>query len=154
MRTTVGCGAILMVSCCGCCCFRVPTFGLWPDVDESAIQAELLARPIVVDHLCMPDERCEVVTGADIDVVPVGWNPFTGTVVSLVAVEARCTSDPKLVDILKAFTCAGVLAAVGTRSPLGVQHEYLTWDTDFGIDMSSTSGGGSDHDHDIDFDWD
>ncbi len=153
MQTRVGCLAIIVAGCAGCCCGRLPTFGLWPEVEPAAIRADLLSRPHVVQKLCRVDQVCSVVSDAEIEVVPVSWNPLTGTVVSLVAVEATCQPSTELAQALEPIACAGVLAAVASEAATGLLvHQYVCSDTWWGIDVDTSSpssaGGGGD------WDWD
>ena len=145
MRPSVGFVSILLASCCGCCCCRVPTFGLGPAVDEAAIAAELRRQPLVVDQLCRTEARCEVVEDAEIAVVPVGWNPLTGTVTALVAVEARCTASTSLAERAEPFVCAGLLAAAAGGGVVELTDETLFVLPSPGVPRG---GGGSD------WDWD
>lgn len=146
MRLHVGCVPVLIASCCGCCCCRVPTFGLGPAVDEAAIVAELRRQPLVVDQLCRTAARCEVVEDAEVEVVPVGWNPLTGTVTVLLTVEARCAPSSALHERAEPFVCAGLLGAALTEGAVELTRETL-----FILPVpegEGAGGGGSD------WDWD
>ncbi len=155
MRPTIGCTTILLVSCAGCCCGRIPTFGLWPDVDEAAIRDAVRADAFVVDHVCTTEQRCHAVRDAEIAVLPVGWNPFTGTVTTVVAVEATCTPSDDPVEQAAPLLCAGTLGVVGAASGGALIFGGLTEDwmffTTSGVrprTLPSEYGGGGD------FDWD
>lgn len=144
--------SLVLISCCGCCCGRIPTFGLGPELDDAAILAELRAKPFVVDHICTTEATCEVVDDATIRTMPVGWNPLTGTVVALVEVEATCRASTSLIERTQPFVCRGVLAAVGVPDPDGVLRVMVTEETLLGLESmgeprGASSGGG-------DWDWD
>lgn len=143
MRATLGCGALLLAACCGCCCGRLPTFGLGPTPDEAEVLAALQADPVVVDRLCRAEVTCEVADGAVLDARTVGWNPLTGTWVTLVAVEARCRPSEALAERAEPLVCAGVLAAVATGGALTLTDDVV-WALPPGVD----GGGGGD------WDWD
>ncbi len=144
--------SVLTIACCGCCCLRIPTFGFYPEIDEAAVVAELKAKPFVVDHICETEATCAVVEGATVEVMPVSWNPFTGTVVALVQTEALCQPSDKLLERLEPFLCKGLLAVIQTSSPSGPPSLEVTEETLFGGPSvggprGTSSGGG-------DFDWD
>lgn len=152
MRASFGCVSILLASCCGCCCGRLPTFGLFPELDEAAILADLKAKPFVVDHLCTTEATCLAVQDAEIEVMPVSWNPLTGTTMALIAVEAQCVASTNLLERAQPFVCKGVLAALGVRDPSGALVITVTEETLLGLGPSGhgrgyTGGGG-------DWDWD
>ena len=152
MSSKVGCVAVVIASCAGCCCLRVPTFGLWPEIDEASARQRIHDRPALVQKLCRFDEVCAVVEGADVDVVPVGYNPLTGTVVSLVAVEATCRPTVEPQQVAEIVVCAGVVAAVGREVAGAWTTEFVTSDTLWGVDMDdplSPPGSSSG-----DWDWD
>lgn len=150
MASRVGVVAVLVAGCAGVCCCRVPTLGLWPEVDASEVRARLLERPAVVRRLCRADLECEAVEGVEVEVVPVGYNPLTGTVVSLVAVEATCRAPAGLGQVVEPLVCAGVVAAVGGLVAGGSATDFVTSDTLWGVDLddpAASTGGG-------DWDWD
>ncbi|MFN7144660.1 MAG: hypothetical protein ACK4YP_12860, partial [Myxococcota bacterium] len=117
------------MACCGCCCGRIPTFGLWPDLDEAEVAAAVKAAPIVVDHLCARDLTCVAVEDAEVDVVPVSWSPFTGDVVALVHVEATCRPEEGLAEALEPLVCVGVLAAAYAVTDEGLELLHVTEET-------------------------
>lgn len=151
-----GCGtwaAIGFWSCAGCCCLRIPTCGLWPDIDEAELQAKVQSSPLVVDHLCRRGEDCLAVAGADVWALPVGWNPFTGSVTVYLEVEATCTPSEDLSQRLQPLLCAGPLMAVYNAAG---ELQYVTEDSLLGDPPSGltyeewsdalNSGGGGDWD--------
>lgn len=150
MRSSIGCGAILAASCAGCCCGRLPTFGFGPEVDEAAIHARLIAAPFVVDGLCTTEAHCEAVQSAEIEVVPVGWNPLTGSVTALVAVEASCSPSTALHEQLQPIVCSGVVGAWkdGETAAWAVTEWAWTHLPPSGLPRGAPSGGGGD------WDWD
>ena len=112
MPRTIGCTAILLASCGGCCLLRVPTFGLGPEVDEAEVRAELVDTPLLVDGLCKAEARCLAVDGAEVEVVPVAYDWLFGETQVLVGVEARCRTVPSLQERVEAVVCAGVLGGM------------------------------------------
>ena len=111
------------LSCTSCCCGSIPTFGLWPDVDEAAIAERVRREPIVVDHLCASGETCSVVEGADIEVFPIAWSPFTGEASIGLQVDATCRDESAGG---KKIVCAGVLGAVVVDGELSYVTENTT----------------------------
>lgn len=106
---TIGCTAILLASCGGCCLLRIPTFGLGPEVDEALVRADLAETPLLVDGLCEVEARCLALEGADIEVVPVAYDWMFGETQVLVGVEARCRPVDSLLERVEAVVCKGVL---------------------------------------------
>ncbi|MDP2305403.1 MAG: hypothetical protein Q8P18_05205 [Pseudomonadota bacterium] len=153
---SLGCFSIFFFSCASCCCLRIPTFGLWPELDEAEIEAEVRAHPLMVDHLCVPDETCAVVEDATITVYPLAWGPIFGEVTALVEVEATCHPSTDLADRAAPVVCAGVLlAAYDTVEGGPPVLRHVTEDTFFGNESSglsyeewsdSLNSGGSDWD--------
>lgn len=143
----IGCFALVLASCCGCCLLRVPTFGFGPALspeEEARLRAALLAAPAEVTRLCRPDLTCEVVEDATFEVVPVGWDWVSGETVVLVEVEARCTASTDPLQRAEPFLCAGVLGAAVAPGAA-----WVTFDTILPTDPSYVpSGGGGD------WDWD
>lgn len=153
MASKLGCVSILLASCAGCCCFRIPTFGLGPELPEEELRAKIEASPDFVQRQCWGDEWCKAIEDFDMDVVPVSWNPFTGTWVALVGVEARCT-PPTAEEAVKDFvTCSAVVAAVATPVAGVLVIEHVTDETLLGLDSPGPSSGGGVPDV-PDWDWD
>ena len=154
MRSSIGCFTLLMMSCAGCCCLRIPTFGLWPELDEAELRAAVQAAPLTVDHLCKRGEECVAVEGAEISVTPIGWNPLTGAVMAAVQVEATCKASED--GTLKPLVCAGALLAVYDETPAGLSLRHVTEETMLGnapsgLSLEAYEDGLSEGDG---FDWD
>lgn len=144
----IGCFAIVLASCCGCCLLRVPTFGFGPGLtpeEEARLRAALLAAPAEVTRLCRPDLTCEVVEDATFTFVPVSWDWVRGESVVLVEVEARCQASTDPLQRAEPFICAGVLGA-----GIGPGAAWVTFDRLLPTDPAyvPSSGGGGD------WDWD
>lgn len=138
-------------SCAGCCLLRIPTCGLWPEIDETKLKAKVHASPIVVDHLCRRGEDCVAVEDADLRAFPVGWNPITGSVSVLVEVEAVCRPSKALSQRMKPLLCAGSLMAIyNTEAEL----QYVTEDSFFGSPPSGLTYEAWSDAHSSDGDWD
>ncbi|MDP2313192.1 MAG: hypothetical protein Q8P41_09830 [Pseudomonadota bacterium] len=108
---SLGCFTLLLFSRGSCCCLRIPTFGLWPDLDEAEIEAAVRAAPIVVDHVCEPEQTCAVVEDAAIEVYPLAWGPIFGEVTVLVQVDATCRESDDPTQRARPIACAGLLLA-------------------------------------------
>lgn len=109
MPRTIGCTAILLASCSGCCLLRIPTFGLGPEVDEAAVRQHLIDTPLLVDGLCKAEARCLAVEGAEVEVVPVAYDWLFGETQVLVGVDAWCTPVQSLQERVEAVVCKGIL---------------------------------------------
>lgn len=153
MRGSCGLVAsIVLFGCVGCCCGRLPTFGLGPEVDEAELAARVRAEPLVIDHICRAGEDCVAVEDAEVRVWPASWSPFDGEVVAVLEVEATCTPREGLTEPL---LCAGTLAAVwhvaddGTRTLAYVTEDTLLAGEPSGLTYEAwlaTSGEGGDWD--------
>jgi hypothetical protein len=144
----IGCFAIVMASCCGCCLLRVPTFGFGPEIspeEEAQLRAALLAAPAEVTRLCRADLTCEVVEDVTFEIVPVSVDWLNGQTTVLVAVEARCRASTDPLQRAEPLLCAGVLGAAVASGAA-----WVTFDTLLPTDPAyvPSSGGGGD------FDWD
>lgn len=135
---------IAWMSCTSCCCGSIPTFGLWPELDEAQVAEAVRNAPIVVDHLCQSGETCTAVEGAEIEVFPVAWSPFTGEVSIGVEVEATCRDDEQGG---KKIVCAGLLGAAAMDGTV----EYVTEDTTI---FNDPSGKTLEEWESSDVDWD
>lgn len=128
---SVGCVSVILAACCGCCALRLPTFGLGSTADEDVLLTALQKAPLVVDKVCAPDRRCDVVEHATMDAVPVGWAPLSGEWTYLVSVEATCTELPPGGAAGperrgSPHVCTGLIAAiVGARVGGGVGAEVV-----------------------------
>lgn len=142
-----GCWTVMLASCCGCCVGEIPTFGLWPEVDEQKILAKLKLSPFTIDNICTVEETCMVVKDATIDVMPIGYNPFTKKTSLLIDVEATCVASSNSFELLAPFVCSGVVG--GVVSDIGkieVSSHYLLGMPDYlsraGFKARDGSGGG------------
>ena len=148
MARSLGCFTLVVASCCGCCSLRIPTFGFYPELsaaDADAVRQAILASPVQVQHLCRPDEVCEVVEAAELELVPVGWAPLGDQAVVLAQVSARCRPSTQPLQSVKPVVCAGlVVAGVGATGPAWVNADWTLGDDPSWV----PSGDGGD------FDWD
>ncbi len=150
---SLGFFTILLLSCTNCCCARIPTFGLWPEVDEAELAARIRESPIVVDHLCERGEECVVVEGAKVEVYPLAWGPIFGDVTVLLQVEATCLQSEELRERAKPIVCAGMLMAAYESAEGRPKLQHVTEDPIFGTppsgltyEQSTSQSGGGDWD--------
>ena len=113
--------------------------------------ADLKAKPFVVDTICTTEATCLAVQDAQIEVMPVSWNPITDTTMALITVEAQCLSSTNPLERAQPFVCAGVLAVVQSVDPTGITRQIVTEETLFGL---PPSGHGRGYEGGGDWDWD
>jgi hypothetical protein len=141
--------------CLGCCCGRVPLFGLCAPVDAEADIQHWLDDPEhanTVDWLCDREQECVRILAYEVGTYPLSWNPLTDTVIVTAFVSGTCALKDG-----STIACEGELSAVYGAVPGGWAFRYVTPDawfadaTDSAYLPTPTYSGGGDFDFD---DWD